>query len=84
MAGCPYFNETSNKTENSSSISSINYESYLKLNKILEAQEPISFKYGAQAHDEHLFIIIHQTYELWFKQLIFELDSIIEILNGPA
>lgn len=36
-----------------------------------------------QAHDEMLFIIIHQTYELWFKQIQFELDAVIDTLSKP-
>jgi tryptophan 2,3-dioxygenase len=36
------------------------------------------------AHDEMLFIIIHQTYELWFKQILFEVDSVIAIMSKPA
>ena len=50
------------------------YSKYLQLNKILEAQEPESVKEGIVANDEMLFIIIHQTYELWFKQILYELD----------
>lgn len=89
MSGCPYFNNTntSSNTTNSdkkSSSESLNYNNYLHLDKILNAQEPVSFKSNVKAHDEHLFIIIHQTYELWFKQLIFELDSIIELLDQPV
>ncbi len=38
----------------------------------------------AHAHDEMLFIIIHQTYELWFKQLLYEVDSVNDILEKPA
>jgi tryptophan 2,3-dioxygenase len=53
------------------------YRDYLQLEKILTAQEPESFKTGKEpAHDEMLFIIIHQAYELWFKQILFELDYI--------
>jgi tryptophan 2,3-dioxygenase len=56
------------------------YHNYLELEKILDSQHPISFKSGNEpAHDEMLFIIIHQAYELWFKQILFELDSIIKI-----
>ncbi|KAG8235593.1 hypothetical protein J437_LFUL016192, partial [Ladona fulva] len=33
-------------------------------------------------HDEHLFIITHQAYELWFKQIIYELDSIRALMNS--
>ena len=54
----------------------IYYGEYLKLDKILGAQKLMSEKYGKPAHDETLFIIIHQTYELWFKQILHEVDSI--------
>ncbi len=96
MSGCPFFNKTipsssSNKNntdgennESSKKYESVNYYDYLHLNKILNAQEPMSRKYNIHAHDEHLFIIIHQTYELWFKQMIFELDSIISLLDQPV
>lgn len=59
----------------------VHYTDYLQLGKILSAQIPESPKYGKMAHDEMLFIIIHQTYELWFKQIVFELDSIREIFS---
>jgi tryptophan 2,3-dioxygenase len=52
------------------------YGDYLQLSKILHAQQTESEKYGKAAHDETLFIIIHQTYELWFKQILHELDSV--------
>jgi len=55
------------------------YQDYLGLEKILNSQHLISDKYGSPAHDEMLFIIIHQVYELWFKQILFELDSLIGI-----
>ncbi len=55
-----------------------NYGSYLQLDKILDAQHPRS---KPEEHDEHLFIVIHQVYELWFKQLIHELDHLHELLN---
>jgi hypothetical protein len=88
MSGCPFFNNTLNNKnsgdDKKSTSESLNYNNYLHLDKILNAQEPVSFKSDAKAHDEHLFIIIHQTYELWFKQLIFELDSIIKLLDQPV
>lgn len=59
------------------------YGDYLQLPKILNAQAPESAKYGKEVHDETLFIIIHQTYELWFKQILHELDSIREIMARP-
>jgi tryptophan 2,3-dioxygenase len=58
------------------------YGSYLHLEKILDGQHPVSFEEGhAPAHDEMLFIIIHQAYELWFKQILFELDYVMHIFS---
>jgi tryptophan 2,3-dioxygenase len=57
----------------------VKYDDYLKLNQLLGAQERISETKGRPAHDEMLFIIIHQVYELWFKQILFELDSVLKI-----
>jgi tryptophan 2,3-dioxygenase len=62
----------------------MHYSDYLQLEKILGAQDPESDKKGQPAHDEMLFIIIHQTYELWFKQLLFEVDSVTEIMKEPS
>lgn len=63
----------------------VNYGEYLQLHKIIDAQYPESFKEGNEpAHDEMLFIIIHQTYELWFKQVLFEINSVIDILGKPS
>ena len=58
------------------------YDSYLQLDKILDAQSPLSNKVGKPIHDETLFIIIHQIYELWFKQIIHEIDSIIDYFSN--
>lgn len=61
------------------------YGEYLQLDKIINAQDPVSFKNGKEpAHDEMLFIIIHQAYELWFKQVLFEVNSIAAIMNKPS
>ena len=61
---------------------SMYYSDYLQLDKILNAQHPESFKQGNEsAHDEMLFIIVHQAYELWFKQIIFELDYIMGVFK---
>ena len=58
------------------------YGGYLELDKILGAQHPESCKEGNQpAHDEMLFIIIHQAYELWFKQILFELRFVTDIFK---
>src|SRR5215217_6742730 len=62
----------------------IHYHDYLQLDKILNAQDLESAKHEISAHDEMLFIIIHQTYELWFKQLHHEADSILLIMRKPS
>ncbi|RYY38847.1 MAG: tryptophan 2,3-dioxygenase, partial [Chitinophagaceae bacterium] len=62
----------------------VHYHDYLQLDKILAAQALESDKKGESAHDEMLFIIIHQTYELWFKQLHWEADSLVSIMGKPA
>jgi tryptophan 2,3-dioxygenase len=62
----------------------VHYSDYLQLDKILNAQNMESLKHGVKAHDEMLFIIIHQAYELWFKQIIYEIDSVAEIMNKPS
>jgi tryptophan 2,3-dioxygenase len=54
----------------------IYYGDYLQLDRLLSAQAPESAKHGAAAHDELLFIVVHQAYELWFKQILHELDRI--------
>ena len=65
-------------------MNEVHYHDYLQLDKILNAQDPESAKQNISAHDEMLFIIIHQTYELWFKQLHHEADSIVSIMRKPA
>jgi tryptophan 2,3-dioxygenase len=50
------------------------YADYIELDKILNSQHPKSFSSLEDGNDEMLFIIIHQAYELWFKQILFELD----------
>lgn len=61
----------------------IHYHSYLQLEKILDAQRMRSAELEpAPAHDEMLFIIVHQAYEIWFKQIIHELNSISAMFEG--
>ncbi|KAL0273205.1 UNVERIFIED_CONTAM: hypothetical protein PYX00_005936 [Menopon gallinae] len=59
------------------------YGEYLQLNKILNAQRLLSSHYGKEVHDEHLFIVTHQAYELWFKQIIWEVDSVRALFSNP-
>ncbi|MBI3434265.1 MAG: tryptophan 2,3-dioxygenase [Proteobacteria bacterium] len=54
----------------------LDYGSYLQLSQLLDCQHPQSARHGRQAHDEMLFIIVHQAYELWFKQILHEMDRI--------
>lgn len=62
----------------------VHYSDYLQLDKILDAQTLESDLLQQHAHDEMLFIVIHQAYELWFKQLLFEIDSVAAIMQKPA
>src|SRR6185503_15817132 len=56
----------------------LSYNKYLKVRELLELQETLS---EPTSHDELLFIIIHQTYELWFKQMLHELDATVGWMN---
>lgn len=58
---------------------SVTYSSYLKIEELLKLQQPRSDK---PEHDEVLFIIIHQVYELWFKQILHEADFLTELLSN--
>lgn len=61
------------------------YGDYLQLSKLLDSQLPLSRKHAdetnKEAHDETLFIIVHQVYELWFKQILHDFNSIIATFN---
>lgn len=54
----------------------ITYADYLKLDELLDAQKPLS-----DLHDEMLFIIIHQTMELWMKEMLHEVDFAIRLID---
>ena len=56
----------------------LSYNKYLKVPELLKLQETLS---DPTSHDELLFIIIHQTYELWFKQILHELDAAIKWID---
>jgi tryptophan 2,3-dioxygenase len=56
----------------------LTYSSYLKLDELLSLQQPVS---DGPEHDETLFIVIHQIYELWFKELLHETDYLISLLG---
>jgi tryptophan 2,3-dioxygenase len=57
---------------------SLTYSRYLKLDELLDCQKPVS---PGPEHDEMLFIVIHQVYELWFKELLHELDFLVERID---
>ena len=56
----------------------LTYSSYLKVAELLELQQPQSLP---PHHDELLFILVHQTYELWFKELLHDLDAVVANLR---
>ena len=56
----------------------LTYDSYLKITELLELQNPLS---KPVEHDETLFIVIHQVYELWFKQMLHEGAHVITLFN---
>ena len=55
------------------------YADYLKLDQLLSAQQPLS-----DLHDEMLFIVIHQTKELWMKQMLHELELAIRLIGEDS
>ena len=57
----------------------VRYETYLQLDKLLSAQQPIS---KAPEHDELLFIVQHQVAELWFKLMLHEIDAAMQCLQA--
>ncbi len=60
------------------------YGEYLAIDSILNAQHPQSMVGGSAVHDEMLFIQFHQIYELWFKQILFELDDVLPRLGADT
>jgi tryptophan 2,3-dioxygenase len=63
---------------NDSTRAAVTYASYLKLDELLSLQQPRS---EGPEHDETLFIVIHQVYELWFKELLHELDHVARLFE---
>src|SRR6187402_328728 len=56
----------------------VTYGSYLRIDDLLALQQPRS---SGPEHDEMLFIVIHQVYELWFKELLHEFDRVMRLLT---
>lgn len=60
----------------------VTYQSYLKVDELLQLQEPLS---DGPEHDELLFITIHQVYELWFQQILHEMQALqLSLEQGDA
>lgn len=80
-------NETSAETAaerrdgNGSESGQLTYSSYLEIPELLKLQHPQS---SPPHHDEMLFIIVHQTYELWFKELLHDVDAVVAKLRGAG
>ncbi|MDE3154826.1 MAG: tryptophan 2,3-dioxygenase [Acidobacteriota bacterium] len=56
----------------------LTYGRYLRIDELLSLQQPLS---AGPEHDELLFIVIHQVYELWFKELLHEMDRAVHLLS---
>ena len=56
----------------------LSYNTYLKVQELIGLQECLS---DPKHHDELLFITVHQAYELWFKQILHEIDAAITLMN---
>ena len=78
-SGCPMGRP--GDTSDSPSNGLLNYSSYLRVPDLLKLQNQLS---SPPTHDELLFIIIHQTYELWFKELLHDLDAVVESLAAVS
>jgi tryptophan 2,3-dioxygenase len=65
----------------SKKYATIHYQNYLKINELLACQQMRSAELGSPAHEEMLFIIVHQVYELWFKQIRHELESVVAMFG---
>lgn len=77
---CPFTgNGTKPRQEDKDNNDSLTYSSYLKVHDLLNCMQQ-----QTEHHDEHLFIITHQVYELWFKQVLFEIDSVRDIFAQPC
>src|ERR687893_2790448 len=57
----------------------VTYSSYLHVDELLDLQRPRS---AGPEHDEMLFIVIHQVYELWFKEILHEIDRVKQLLEA--
>jgi tryptophan 2,3-dioxygenase len=59
-------------------LTALDYKGYLQLDELLKLQQPIA---EPPAHDETLFIVVHQVFELWFRLLLHEIDRVFNLLD---
>jgi tryptophan 2,3-dioxygenase len=59
-------------------VPDVTYASYLRIDELLSLQQE------PRAHDELLFVVIHQSHELWFKLVLHELDEVIRLIDADA
>ena len=85
--GCPFTSGSANEQSSAASPDALasekrlTYSSYLRVPELLALHHPVS---SPVHHDELLFIIIHQTYELWFKELLHDLDAVVANLRAAG
>jgi len=79
-SGCPVAGGAPSK-DSGESENRLTYSSYLRIPELLALHHPVS---SPPHHDELLFIIIHQTYELWFKELLHDLDAVVANLRAAG
>jgi aminocarboxymuconate-semialdehyde decarboxylase len=79
--GCPVRSNAASKNDDARSDKKLTYSSYLQVPELLRLQHPES---SPEHHDELLFIIVHQTYELWFKELLHDLDAVVANLRATC
>jgi tryptophan 2,3-dioxygenase len=56
----------------------LDYKGYLKIDELLQLQQPLA---NPTSHDETLFIVVHQVFELWFRLLLHEIDKVFQLLD---
>jgi aminocarboxymuconate-semialdehyde decarboxylase len=80
-SGCPFAGSSPSKDQPGEPEDRLTYSSYLRIPELLSLHHPVS---SPPHHDELLFIIIHQTYELWFKELLHDLDAVVASLRAAG
>jgi len=85
-SGCPVRStaggaDAAHKNDDAHAGKKLTYSSYLQVPELLRLQHPES---SPEHHDELLFIIVHQTYELWFKELLHDLDAVVANLRATC